>query len=218
MKKGIFYVVGIVLILGAFLARNLSYHTNKVEACQEGCLSKLQQATELEIRQEPDGFKKEFDIVVGDEIVAKIEGRTIKSFGDSFTMTSPDGKDVWLDENGRKKLILKNTSLKYDRKSTLEQEDKKASFIYERITLAGTEIELRDDQNEEIALLKGKVLKLTSQFDITDTEEETVFATAKKRFNLLAEDIYDITIEDTSTVDVENLILLFIVADEENDK
>ena len=133
-------------------------------------------------------------------------------------MTSPDGKDVWLDENGRKKLTLKNGSFKYGRKSILEQQEEKSGYIYERVTLAGTEIELRDEANEEIALLSGKVLKLTSQFTITDPQEETTFAEAKKRFTPFTGDVYDIEIQDTSKVSVEKLVLLFIVADEENDK
>lgn len=217
MKKGILYTAGIALIFGGLFARNIAFHVNEAALCETNCHQKLEQATMLEIRQEPDGFKKEYNIVVNDEVVAKVEGKTIKSFGDSFTVYSPEKKETWLAEDGRQKIPLKGTSLKYGRKSRFEQDGKQKGFIYERLTLKGTSIELRDADNQETALLQGKVLKLRSQFTVTDPTEKTVFAQANKRLNPFVEDIYDVTIENTSTVNTEELLLLLVVADEEND-
>lgn len=198
MKKTMIYAIVFLLLAGGIALPFIVYQINRADHCTTECFTKLEEAKEVTIRKKPQWFKKEFAVIVENETVAYIEGKTIKAFGDAFALTAPDQKEVWLEEQGRKKFPIKNGGLKYDRKSMLVQGEAERGFLYERLTLVGTAIELRNPDNEEKALLKGDVVKLTSKFTITNPSEEIEFAQAKKRFRPLIESVYDVNIHDNS--------------------
>lgn len=217
-KKMIEWVIIIVLAMLIITIKKFIFNLNGFEECTKDCFEKMQQAEELMLKRKPGEGYKNYVVVVDGEIVGKMKGKVIRSFGNAMILYSPDKKEIWLQEKGRKKIPAEILNVKYDRKSDVMKKNEKVGVMYERIKLGKTAIELRDEKDKEKALLKGKMIKLTSGFVITDPKEKITFAEAKKRWNPLIEDTYDVTIYDSSVVSVEELVLLLGVADEENDE
>lgn len=205
----------LLLIVGIFIGKG-EFNSVSENVCEEKCVEKLENAKTIEIIKDPADFKKEYIVVVDNEVVAKLKGKAFKLFGDVYSLYDGNGENPILIEKGRKSFKSKNGKMKFDLAGELKTADGDiAGYITEEFFSWGTKIHLFDADKEEIGMIKGEVMTLTSKFEILDSDNKVAYS-MKKAFSF-TENKYNVKVNDVSEISVYQAVMLAVAADEEND-
>lgn len=218
--------VKLILVLALVIASISAMFFNKGEykklaenVCEESCEEKLLEAKQVVVYKDPMDFKKEYIVLVNDEVVAKLKGKYAPLFGDVYSVYDPKGEKLILSEEGRKKIPIKAGKIKFDRGGVIMNAKKEeVGYLVEDLFTIGTEFHYFDENKGEIAMLKGKVklISFVSEFEILDNGKKELYHI--KQDYKFRQTIYNVDVKDNSQISIHEALILLAAGDEENDE
>lgn len=172
-------------------------------------LELLQNAKQLEIKEEILSMGKEYNVFVDDTLVANVKGKAINVTGDLLTMTDPNGKFLIKEKQ------IKRWGIKFTRNGVfLNEKDEEIAYIGEKINTKLTNIghyfHFYNEDKKEVGSSDEIVFSILKKYDFKDNKGNIDYS-IKQEFGFV--DTYTVTINDNSNIPILQAIIMICIQD-----
>lgn len=183
--------------------------TEQGKPAQQNYEQLLRQAKSITISERVINIGKDYDILVGGQLVATVSGKDFKVWGDTFTLKTMDGK-VLASETEEVRILSWNRGAtvrngKGDITGYLGEE------TFDNLFSMGYLFHFYDPKNQEVGKSQKIGRSAISFHRIYDAQGNPDYAIDKK-FTLIGDE-FEITVADASNVPLEQAILLICIED-----
>lgn len=185
------------------------------EESENSTITILNNAEKIVIKEAIISMGKKYKVYVDDKKIAVVDGKTIKAFGDVFSLYDNEDNVLYYEEQE------KRWGVKFNRAAVIKNsEDEVVGYIGEesdtKVFSIGRYLHLYDGDKNEIGVLDQKNFTLNKQVEIYDKNKEN--KDAKLLYEIDKEfisigDTYKIEVKDNSVIPVYQIIFAVCIDD-----
>jgi uncharacterized protein YxjI len=221
-------IIIVVTILGINIFKNSDFQTveEKINTSTESIVDKsntensnndsnvleqINNAQNVQVIEKVISLNKEYEVYVDSKVIATVSGKYINVTGDVFKLKDNSGNIVASEKQ------IKRWGVKLNRLARLMDENENTvgyigeDVIKDLFSLSKYKFHFYDENKNEYAHTKEKILSLLYEFEVYDESDNEIYK-IEEDFNLLT-DSYNITKTKDSDVSMEKVIFLTCIVD-----
>lgn len=188
---------------------SLNYNNQTVASSE--VLDKINNASNVTVKEAIISFNKQYKIYVDGEHIATISGKYINVTGDVFTLKDLNGNTLAQEKQIKRWGIKLNRLAKF-----MDKDENLDGYIGENVikdlfSVSKYKFHFYDNNKNEYAHTKEKIITLLYEFNVYNNSNEKIY-NVEKNFNLVT-DSYDITKVKDSDVKMEKVVFLTCIVD-----
>lgn len=184
---------------------------SEVNNVDEDVLEKINTASNVQIKEKIITLNKEYGVYIDGKEIATVSGKYVNITGDVFKLKDMKGNVLSSEKQ------IKRWGIKLNRLAKLMDNDEKVigyvgeDVIKDFFAISKYKFHFYDENKEEYAYTKEKILSLLYEFEVYNTDDTKIYK-VEKDFNIIT-DSYNITKMEDSELSMDKVIFLTCIVD-----